>query len=168
MLWKQQRTFFGFYIASFKHPWRSRGFAYLSRIFPCLDEVVKLEQNFILLPQQRSYYRASFSLYSKYWNPSTTKGRDTYVKISLLTDIHNQDIFLLWCEQLIRERLNMTFTANSRRLKFTFFNLSHSFEKIRDISSKQTRSFSAMWKKRNFILSFAVIVMLNLSRLLSL
>ena len=60
-----------------------------SHLSSCLDEVVKWEQNFILLVQH------------KYWNPSTTKSRDSYVKISLLTDIRNRGIFSMMVRTII-------------------------------------------------------------------
>ena len=45
------------------------------------------------------------AVHHKYWNPSTTKSRDTFVKISLLTDIRNQGIFSMMVRTIIERKV---------------------------------------------------------------
>lgn len=71
-----------------------------SQLSSCLDEVVKWEQNFILLLQ-----RPSFSLYNINIGIPQQQSRDTYVKISLLTDIRNQGIFSMMVRTIIEREV---------------------------------------------------------------
>ena len=44
-------------------------------------------------------------VHHKYWNPSTAKSRDTFVKILLLTDIRNEGIFSMMVRTIIERKV---------------------------------------------------------------
>ena len=49
--------------------------------------------------------RSFLVVHHKYWNPSTAKSRDTFVKILLLTDIRSEGIFSMMVRTIIERKV---------------------------------------------------------------
>ena len=141
-----------------------------SQLSSCLDEVVKWEQNFLFLLQQRP-----FSLYIiNIGIPQQQRVVTPLSKFRSSLIFVIKAFFLWWCEQLLKERLSMTFTPTCHKsvMKIYVFQLVSLFWENTRYIKLTDKKFLHVVKKRNFIFPFAVIGMLNLSnnnsRLLSL